>query len=122
MTPPEAQAGSTDDVRRTARLAALATLPPETQAYFEHMDEMTRINEERIAREGDAALRAEMVLRDQEERLNNLGGLIQGAIPTLSQEDREGAALAYQIIVSAVTFLTGFLQCFTHAAHFQVRL
>ena len=28
----------------------------------------------------------------------------------------------HQIIVPAVTFLTGFLQCFTHAAHFQVRL
>lgn len=101
MTPPEAQAGSTDDVRRTARLAALATLPPETQVYFEHMDEMTRINEERIAREGDAALRAEMVLRDQQERLDNLGGLIAGAIPTLSQEDRQGAALAYQGIIEA---------------------
>ena len=101
MVPPESQAATPEDARRTARLAALANLPQEAQGYFEHMDEMTRIYEDRITQEGDAGIRREIAARDQQERLGALGEVLRGSIPGMTEEDRQGAALAFQSIQQA---------------------
>lgn len=87
-----------DRVRRTAQLASLANLDPESSAgqIFQALDDKAAVYEEQISRYGEDVVRNEAAMRDQDNRLEGLGNLLQDELQ--GPEVREGAAAAYNYI------------------------